>query len=128
MGYLDKVLGNAQTADQGEVDKLITPILCEGEKVSHAFLLGARDLLVFTNLRLIMVDKTGFTGKKKNIFSTAWKNVLSWTYTTVGTIDIDAEVTLHIRGMGLPLVVNFPKKTELNPVIKVISEHVLLNK
>lgn len=63
MGLLDKVLGNAQEASDDEV-KDVLPLLLEGEYINRKYVVGARDLFVLTPLRLILVDKTGLSGKK----------------------------------------------------------------
>lgn len=126
MGILDAALGNAQDADATEVDALIGPILVTGETISHAFVVGARDLLLFSNKRMILIDKTGFTGKKMHISSYPWRTILMWSMTNSGKIDLDSELRLQLQGMPMPISFSFPKKTDLKPIVKVISEHILL--
>lgn len=59
MGFMDKLLGNAAEIDPKEVEGIVGPLIIEGESVSHSFMVGVRDMMIFTNYRLIFVDKTG---------------------------------------------------------------------
>lgn len=122
MGMFDKVLGNAQEVSASDGKAIVGPILLEGELISYASLVGVRDMFIMTERRMIIVDKTGLSGKKMHITSIPWKNVLSWTMTTAGTIDIDSELTIHVRGNQMPLMLKFPKRTNLGSVTKMISQ------
>lgn len=126
MGLLDTALGNAVEAQSDEVNAVIGAILVKGEKVSHAYVVGVRDLFLITSLRLILVDKTGITGKKMHIASHPWRTVLAWSMTTSGKLDFDCELILSMHNRMVPLVIKFPKKTDIKAIVKSISEHVLL--
>jgi len=53
-----------------------------------------RDGFLFTNRRLILVDKQGLIGKKVEYQSTPFKNVIRFAVETAGTFDLDAELKL----------------------------------
>jgi len=125
MGFLDKVLGNAVGVDLKEADALVGPLLIPGETVTHAYLVGVRDMMIFTQKRLISCDKTGISGKRMAIISWPWRNILSWTMTTAGSIDIDSELSIRAQGMTFPLEMKFPKKTDTRPIVQAISSYVL---
>ena len=61
MGLLDGMLGNASKIDASAVQKEFQQILAPGERVEHAYQL-IRDYFVFTDKRLVLVDKQGMTG------------------------------------------------------------------
>lgn len=61
-GLFDGILGNATDVNHEEVKQELANVLIEGEKIDLAFKL-VRDLIVFTEYRLIIVDKQGLTGK-----------------------------------------------------------------
>ena len=63
MGLFDGLLGNATEANHEEVKQELASVLIPEEKINLAFKL-VRDLVVFTDYRLIVVDKQGFTGTK----------------------------------------------------------------
>ena len=125
MGLLDKALGTATDAQASEVEELVGPILIQGESISHAFVVGMRDLFLITSKRFILLDKTGLTGKKMKISSYPWSKVASFSYCNSGKIDIDAELYINVQTLPTSILVRFPRKTDLRPIIKSISEHVL---
>lgn len=63
MGLFSGLLGNASQKDTDAVERDLANILIDGEQVRMAFSL-VRDLIVFTEYRLVLVDKQGLTGKK----------------------------------------------------------------
>ena len=63
MGLLDGVMGNASKIDAAKIQEEFSRILAPGEVVEHAYQL-IRDYFVFTDKRLVLVDKQGMTGSK----------------------------------------------------------------
>ena len=68
MGLLSRMLGHASEADIESIEDTLEHALAEDEQVEKAFQL-MRDLIIFTNHRMILVDRQGMTGR--NIFSIA---------------------------------------------------------
>ena len=68
MGLFSGLLGNASKKDNDKVERQLEGILIPGEQVELAYVL-VRDLIVFTEKRLILVDKQGVTGKKTSYSS-----------------------------------------------------------
>lgn len=66
MGLLNALLGNAGVVGSEELTQEYGNILTEGESVEIGFKL-VRDVFIFTDKRLILVDKQGITGKKLSI-------------------------------------------------------------
>ena len=66
MGLFSGILGNASNASTESVERDLEKIMLDDEKVEHAYKL-IRDLIVFTNRRLILVDKQGISGKRRSI-------------------------------------------------------------
>ena len=57
------LFGNAHTVNPGKAQQDYARLLGHGEQVHAAFLL-IRDTILFTDRRLILIDKQGITGKK----------------------------------------------------------------
>jgi len=53
-------------------------------------------LFIFTNKRLILVDKQGITGKKIEYFSVVYKSISRFSIETAGNFDLDAELKIWI--------------------------------
>jgi len=66
MGLLGGLMGHASEVDIKEVAKEFEPVLADGKVIEVAYRV-IRDMFVFTNKRLILLDKQGITGKKLNI-------------------------------------------------------------
>lgn len=60
---LQGLFGNASEVDARNLERDLNAILVEGEQVVRAFRI-VRDLFIFTDKRLVLVDKQGLTGKK----------------------------------------------------------------
>ena len=63
MGVLDSMLGNASKIDPAKIQQEFSQVLAPGERVEHAYQL-IRDYFVFTDKRLVLVDKQGMTGAR----------------------------------------------------------------
>lgn len=66
MGLFDNLLGNASKANLDDIRQDYAKLLANGESIQQAYEIF-RDLFIFTDKRLILVDKQGLTGKKHNI-------------------------------------------------------------
>src|SRR4051794_38452575 len=91
MGFLDGLMGNVSEVDIESVEKDLEMIITDHERVEKAYKL-IRDLMVFTNSRLILIDKQGVTGKKIEFHSIPYKSITHFSVETAGTFDMDAEL------------------------------------
>lgn len=123
MGLFDGVMGNASEMDAQEAEQELTELLSTTEKVEHAYKL-IRDLMVFTNKRLILVDKQGVTGKKVEYHSIPYQNITHFSIETAGTFDMDAELKLWVSGSAEPIGKTFNKQLSIYKVQSVLAEYV----
>ncbi|AHF04892.1 hypothetical protein MARPU_14335 [Marichromatium purpuratum 984] len=103
MGLLSAITGNAASRDAEAVGEELAPILADGERVELAFQL-VRDQFVFTNARLILIDKQGLTGRKVEYQSIPYRSITRFAVETAGHFDLDAEFKLWIGSDPTPLV------------------------
>ncbi len=68
------------------------------EQVELAFKL-VRDLIIFTDRRMIIVDKQGMTGKKSEYKSIPYRSISRF---SIETFDLDAELKIWISSAELP--------------------------
>ena len=111
MGFLDALMGNASTANKEDVTEELSKVLVDGEEVDVAFRL-VRDLIVFTDKRLLMVDKQGITGKKAEYHSIPYKSISHFSIETAGRFDMDAELKIWISGAQLPAIEKLFRKDD----------------
>lgn len=101
MGLFSGLLGNASQKDNHKVEEQLRDVLVPGEQVELAFAL-IRDLIVFTEKRLILVDKQGMTGKKTSYKSIPYRSISRFTVETSGHFDLDAELKIWISSAMEP--------------------------
>lgn len=101
MGLFNGLLGNASKMNIEVAQKELQDVLMPEEKIDLAFKL-VRDLLVFTEKRLIIVDKQGMTGKKVEYKSIPYRSISRFSVETSGHFDLDAELKIWISSAELP--------------------------
>ncbi|ARW06316.1 PH domain-containing protein [Bacillus atrophaeus] len=121
MGFINGMFGNASTVSKASAEAELASILIEGESVDAAFKL-VRDLIVFTEKRLILVDKQGLTGKKTEYQSIPYKSISRFSIETAGRFDLDSELNIWISGTELPAVSKqFKKDDSIYDIQKVLA-------
>ena len=124
MGLLDGLLGNATEIDPRSVQAEFTQILSTNEQVEKAYQVF-RDLFVFTNKRLVLVDRQGLTGKKVEYHSIPYRSITRFSIETAGQFDLDAELKIWVTGATLPIQKQFNKKLNIYEVQRVLAHYVL---
>lgn len=124
MGLFDGLMGNASEVKIEEVQKEFANVLTSTEIVEKAYKL-VRDMFIFTNKRLILVDKQGVTGKKIEYHSIPYKNITHFSIETAGNFDLDAELKIWISGTQMPIEKQFNKSLNIYELQSVLAEYVL---
>lgn len=124
MGILNALMGNSSEVSPDKVINEFEPILIEGETIVKSFKL-IRDMFVFTNKRLILVDKQGLTGSKVDFMTIPYKSINYFSKRSASILDLDAEILIWIKGSDGPIQKDFRKGENINDVYKTLSEFVL---
>lgn len=124
MGLLDGILGNASKIDPAQYYNEFKPLMAEGEQVEHAYQL-IRDYFLFTNRRLILIDKQGMTGRKVEYHSIPYKSITHFSVETAGHFDLDAELKIWISGAPAPIQKQFNNKLNIYEVQSVLATYVM---
>ncbi|MFJ7369441.1 PH domain-containing protein [Lysinibacillus sp. NPDC098008] len=124
MGLFDGLIGNASEVNLEKLQGEVGELLITNETIQNAYKI-IRDIFIFTNKRLILIDKQGVTGKKIEYHSIPYKNILHFSVETAGTFDVDAELKIWISGSPQPLQRSFNKSTNIYKVQSVLAEYVL---
>lgn len=123
MGFLHGLIGNASEVDVKELQAELTAFLIEDEAIETAFKL-IRDYFVFTNKRLILIDKQGVTGKKVEYTSIPYHSIGHFSIETAGHFDLDSEMKLWIKGHPHPITKDFKKGSNIEGVQKTLAHHI----
>lgn len=124
MGLLDGLLGNASKIDPAKVEQEFGRILAPGEVVEHAYKV-IRDYFVFTDKRLVLVDKQGLTGSKMEYHSIPYKSIVHFSVETAGSFDMDAELKIWLSGTPSPIQKQFNKHLSIYEVQSILAAYVL---
>lgn len=124
MGLLDGLLGNASEIDAGKLQAEFAQVLAPGERIEKAYQL-IRDLFVFTDKRLILVDKQGLTGSKIDYHSLPYRTITHFSIETGGHFDLDAELKVWVSGTAEPIRKQFNKRLNIYEVQGVLASYVL---
>ncbi|HEX5693024.1 MAG TPA: PH domain-containing protein [Arenimonas sp.] len=120
MGLLDALMGNASTADPAKLQADMAPLLAPGETVSRGYKL-VRDLFVFTDHRLILVNKQGLTGSKVEYRSIPYRSIVQFSVENAGSFDRESELRLWLSGQPAPLEFTFGKQVDVREVQAVLA-------
>ncbi len=97
-------------------------VLMDGETIELEFK-GIRDGMLFTNLRIIVLNSQGITGKKVEISSFPWKSISAYSIENSGTIDLDAELKICGSGWGV-CEMQMTKGTDVRAVAQFINRKI----
>ncbi len=125
MGLFSALLGNAGAVNPDELAKQYGILLIDGERIELGFKL-VRDTFIFTNKRLILIDKQGITGNKTEYKSIVYKAITRFSVETAGTFDLDAVLNIWISNETVPSIQKqFNKSVDVYQVQKILAQHVL---
>ncbi|MEP2281222.1 PH domain-containing protein [Maribacter sp.] len=125
MGLLNKILGNASEVSAEQLLNKYGRLLVDGEQIELGFSL-LRDVFMFTNKRLILIDIQGITGSKVEYKSLPYKNISRFSLETSGTFDLDAELKIWISSENVPSVSKkFNKSIDVYEVQRYLASKVM---
>lgn len=86
--------------DPTKVNEELRPILLDGETVDVAFRTGRRDMVIFTTLRILMIDRQGMTGKKVEYKTLPLRYCTAYRLQSGGSLFSDSETTVFMDVPG----------------------------
>jgi Bacterial PH domain len=123
MGLLNGIIGNASRIDPAAAAREYGRLLGQGEQVQAAYQL-VRDAFLFTDRRLILIDKQGVTGRKVEYHTVPYKAITHFSVETAGTFDLDAELKIWLSGSHTPIEKQFGKGVDVYEVQALLSYYV----
>ena len=109
--------------DNDAHEKEIAQILIPNETVIGSYTV-VRDYVVFTNKRIISVNKQGMTGTKKNFTSMPYSKITAFSVETAGILGYDGEIELFFTGLG-KVTFEFTGTSDIFAIGQAISQYVL---
>ncbi len=125
MGFLSAVFGNASEVSAEDVLEKYALLLTAGEEIIKVCKLF-RDVYIFTDKRLILIDKQGVSGKKTEYLTIPYRSISRFSVETAGHFDLDAELKIWISSAAEPAVVKtFSKSVNIYEIQRILAKYVL---
>jgi len=105
--------------------EMLEGLLIDGEYIVSSFV-TARDMVIFTNKRIVSVDVQGITGSRKSFATMPYSNIQYFTIQTVGFIEAfpDSELFISFNN-GFTATFEFKTNVNMREIGKMISQYVL---
>ena len=119
--------GESKNSASAEIRRLHTEygqLLIDGEIIEAGFVV-ARDTLLFTNKRLIVIEVQGISGRQLEYLSVPYGSVVKFSVQTGGSFDLNAELKLWIGNDTVPLEKRFTSELNVYEVQKILASRVL---
>jgi hypothetical protein len=124
MGIFNAIMGNASEVNTENLSKEFEPLLIEGERIEKGYKV-IKDMFVFTNKRLILVEKQ-LVGSKVDYLSIPYSSIKKFSKESAGILDMDAELKIWLAGEDAPISKQFGKGgNNINEVYQILSQHIL---
>ncbi len=122
MGLLDALLGHAGEKPVDKIAEEFAPLLAPDESLQRAFS-TIRDLIVFTDRRVILVNKQGVTAKKTEYRSIPYRAITMFSLETAGHFDLEAELRIWLSGQPAPVEVHLGRNSGAQHIIALLAQH-----
>lgn len=122
MGLFSGIIGNASEADINKISQEYDKLLGANERIEKGYKL-VRDMILFTNKRLIIIDKQGVTAKKIEYRSIPYRSITNFSVETAGYFDLDAELKIYVSGMSMPIEKTFSSGSNIYEVQAILAEY-----
>ena len=122
MGLIDTLLGHAGEKSLDNLTEDFAPLLAPGESLQRAFGF-VRDLIVFTDRRIIMVDKQGVTGSKVQYLSIPYRSIVMFSVETAGHFDMDSELRIWLSGQPEPITRALGRDGGVRDILSLLAQH-----
>jgi hypothetical protein len=124
MGFFSGESKNTSTVELRKFHTEYGQLLIDGEIIEAGFVV-ARDTLLFTNKRLIVIEVQGISGRQLEYLSVPYGSIVKFSVQTGGSFDLNAELKLWIGNDTAPLEKRFNSELNVYEVQKILASRVL---
>jgi hypothetical protein len=122
MGLIDTLLGHAGEKPLEKLHDEFAPLLAPGETLQRAFGM-VRDLIVFTDRRLILVNKQGVTARRTEYRSIPYRAITMFSLETAGHFDLEADLHIWVSGQAAPIDLALGRDSGATDVVAVLAQN-----
>ena len=124
MGFFTGETKSSASAEIRKFHAEYGQLLIDGEIIEAGFVV-ARDTLLFTNKRLIVVEVQGISGRQLEYLSIPYATIIKFSVQTGGSFDLNAELKLWVGNDTVPLEKRFNSELNVYEVQKILACRVL---
>lgn len=106
-----------------EAAPVVAALLIPDERIVSGFK-TIRDIVVFTDKRVITVDVQGVRGKRRDFSSFPDSRVQAFSVGTAGQLDVGAELELWFSALG-KITLGFKGRYDVAPLSQMVATYVL---
>ena len=114
----------AQPVELSDLGEGFLEVLAETEEALQAFKFR-RDLIVFTDRRLILVDKQGMTGRKAEYHSIPYRAITHFSVESDGSFDRDVDLKVWVSGRATPIEKDLSSDVDVKLLLRTMADHIL---
>ena len=122
MGLIDSLLGHAGETPVDKLEPELRPLLATGESLEAAFAF-VRDMIVFTDRRLILINKQGMTAKKVEYRSIPYRSIVMHSLETAGHFDLESDFKLWLSGQASPIELKLGRGDGATRLVSLLTQH-----
>jgi hypothetical protein len=123
MGLLDSLLGNASEKNLEKLENEFRPLMAPGETLVKAYSIF-RDLIVFTDKRLILSNKQGVTGSKVEYLNIPYRSVVMFSFENAGHFDMESEMCIWVSSQAEPIRRTFGRGDSAKEILALLAQYV----
>ena len=122
MGLIDTLLGHAGEKSITDLQPEFAPLLAPGETLQRAFGM-VRDLIVFTDRRVILVNKQGVTARRTEYRSIPYRAITMYSLETAGHFDLEADLHIWVSGQAAPIDLALGRNSGATDIVAVLAQN-----
>ena len=123
MSILDGLMGGSSEMTPAQAQKEFGTLLGEGERIERAYKL-VRDHMLFTDRRLIFVDRPGVSGAKIDYHSVPYRSITHFSVEAGTTFDPDADLRIWVAGLPEPIDKAFTGRIDVYELQALLAAHI----
>lgn len=124
MGLFSGDMKTTASAETKKIHAEYGQLLVDGEIIDAAFTVQ-RDVFIFTNKRLILVEVQGISGRQIEYISIPYGRIAKFSVQTGENFDLNAELKIWTASETVPLEKKFNKDVNVYEVQKALAGRVL---
>ncbi len=109
--------------DNSEGQQMVGELLIDAESIQSSFR-GMRDMVMFTNKRLIVVNVQGISDRRKDFTLLPCSKIQAFSVESAETFDLDAELELWFSGLG-KVRLEFSSTFDIKPCNRFLGSYIL---